>query len=168
MGRLRNVVIPLDGSALSEAAVPAVRDLLGADRVAVTLLHVIVPSIDDVPVYPGWGPVGESVGVFPPPTQPSPTDEEVARARAYLAEVRRRLPPDMTVAAEVRIGVAAHVILAVAREARADLIAMATHGRGGIARAVLGSVTDLVLRTSPAPVLVVHPHPGTAPGGTRV
>jgi nucleotide-binding universal stress UspA family protein len=48
------------------------------------------------------------------------------------------------------------VVLAVAKETSADLIVMGTHGRKGIARALIGSVTESVVRTSPVPVLTVH------------
>jgi nucleotide-binding universal stress UspA family protein len=47
-------------------------------------------------------------------------------------------------------------ILEAAREVRADLIVMGTHGRHGLVRTLLGSVTEKVVRTSPVPVLVVH------------
>jgi nucleotide-binding universal stress UspA family protein len=47
-----------------------------------------------------------------------------------------------------------------ARRERVDLIAMATHGRGGLGRAVLGSVADAVVRGGGTiPVLLVHPRP---------
>jgi nucleotide-binding universal stress UspA family protein len=48
------------------------------------------------------------------------------------------------------------VILAVAKDTGANLIVMGTHGRRGIARALIGSVTESLVRTSPVPVLTVH------------
>jgi nucleotide-binding universal stress UspA family protein len=48
------------------------------------------------------------------------------------------------------------IILAVANDMGADLIVMGTHGRRGIARALIGSTTESVVRTSPVPVLTVH------------
>lgn len=48
------------------------------------------------------------------------------------------------------------VILAVTNDMNADLIVMGTHGRRGIARALIGSTTESVVRTSPVPVLTVH------------
>jgi nucleotide-binding universal stress UspA family protein len=51
---------------------------------------------------------------------------------------------------------AAEGILTIAAECGADLIAMASHGRGGVRRLVLGSVTDKVLRGSRQPVLIVR------------
>lgn len=47
-------------------------------------------------------------------------------------------------------------VLAVAEEVSADLIVMGTHGRRGIARALIGSVAESVVRTSPVPVMTVH------------
>ena len=48
------------------------------------------------------------------------------------------------------------IVLAVAKDVGASLIVMGTHGRRGIARALIGSVTESVTRTSPVPVLTVH------------
>jgi nucleotide-binding universal stress UspA family protein len=47
-------------------------------------------------------------------------------------------------------------VLAAAKKNGADLIVMGTHGRRGLARALIGSVTEAVVRTSPVPVLTVH------------
>jgi len=59
----------------------------------------------------------------------------------------------------LRTGDAHDVINATAKALGADLIVMSTHGRRGISRALLGSVTELVVRTAPCPVLTVHVHP---------
>jgi nucleotide-binding universal stress UspA family protein len=59
--------------------------------------------------------------------------------------------------AETRVVIhAAEGVLDIARERGADLIVMASHGRGGVRRLVLGSVTDKVLRASDRPVLIVR------------
>jgi nucleotide-binding universal stress UspA family protein len=56
----------------------------------------------------------------------------------------------------VREGPAADEVLQVAREKNADLIVMATHGRTGVRRLLLGSVTEKVIHTAPCPVLAVR------------
>jgi nucleotide-binding universal stress UspA family protein len=56
----------------------------------------------------------------------------------------------------VTVGHAADEIIKVAQDIKADLIAMSTHGRSGLGRWALGSITDKVLRESPVPVLTVR------------
>lgn len=63
---------------------------------------------------------------------------------------------DATGSVIVRNGDARDVILHAAEEVRADLIVMGTHGRRGISRALLGSVAESVVRTSPVPVLTIR------------
>lgn len=54
------------------------------------------------------------------------------------------------------------VIVETATELGADMIIMATHGRRGVSRVLLGSVAELVVRTAPCPVLTIHLHPHRA------
>ena len=56
-----------------------------------------------------------------------------------------------------RVGVVDEVITDTAREETAGYIVMGTHGRSGIARVMLGSVADRVVRTAPCPVVTVRP-----------
>jgi nucleotide-binding universal stress UspA family protein len=58
----------------------------------------------------------------------------------------------------LRTGDARDVINQTAKDLHADLIVMGTHGRRGVSRALLGSVTETVVRTAPCPVLTVRPH----------
>ncbi len=58
-----------------------------------------------------------------------------------------------------REGSPAEVIVNLAKRLRVSLIAIATHGSGGLARMLLGSVTDRVVRSAPCPVLTVRPPP---------
>jgi nucleotide-binding universal stress UspA family protein len=81
--------------------------------------------------------------------------EHAARAALESAAVRARRP-GVEVGLMLRKGTPWSEINATAEEMKADLIVMGTHGRRGIARALLGSVAEKVVRTAPCPVLIVH------------
>jgi nucleotide-binding universal stress UspA family protein len=105
-----------------------------------------------------------------PPDRPyvedkTPFDEELQTLRetaeAYLRDVRLRLEADglefFQIDVEVRTGEPASEIVGIATEKQADLILMATHGRTGLERVVLGSVAGTVLRSSSVPLVLVRP-----------
>lgn len=77
--------------------------------------------------------------------------------------VVRERQTDARIQLETGIGNPVQQILWVAQARDAELIVMTTHGRGAIGRWAFGSVADQVTRTSPVPVLVVHPRPGDTP-----
>jgi nucleotide-binding universal stress UspA family protein len=82
------------------------------------------------------------------------------QARDWLtgvAEPLRRSPTSIDVKIDVRLGDPASGIVEAALDTQADLIVMATHGRTGIQRAMLGSVAGAVLRSACTPVMLVHP-----------
>ena len=68
----------------------------------------------------------------------------------------------------LRTGDARDVINQTAKELQCDLIVMGTHGRRGVSRALLGSVTETVVRTAPCPVLTVRAHTTVNPGRDEV
>ena len=72
----------------------------------------------------------------------------------------------------VGVGKPADELLRIARDPRADLIVMSSHGRTGLARLVLGSIAEAVMRAAPCPILIVKPEVklhtgGAAPAATR-
>ena len=150
---VRRILVPLDGSPLAAAMVePATRfgELLGAEF---TLFRaVVVPP-------PVWLPVPGIV--MPPEAAGSPTKQELEATR-YLHEVAQQLRLNgLTV--ETAVQVAPDPVAAIADYAEhhaADLIALATHGYGGAARLLLGSVADKLLRTATVPLLVWRPGVG--------
>lgn len=77
---------------------------------------------------------------------------EAKRCRASIGEVI------------LRTGDARDVINQAAKDLQCDLIVMGTHGRRGVSRALLGSVTETVVRTAPCPVLTVRAHTTVHPG----
>jgi nucleotide-binding universal stress UspA family protein len=91
---------------------------------------------------------------------------EAERARSYLDGVVRRLEaPGLRVRARVEFAVTvAPAILEIARGEQADIVALATHGRSGFARLMLGSVADKLIRGSRTPILVFRPPLPPAPG----
>ena len=147
----RKVLVALDGSPLAESIVPRVLEWVGREGVEIALVRVVLPAEAMVPAY-----VPDAARY----------DEELLEARyreaqAYLQEVARGLHDrGWTVRTEVRTASrAATGIAAFARAWGADLVALATHGRGGLARAVLGSVADKVLRSADRAVFLHRPTP---------
>lgn len=153
------VLVPLDGSQLAERALPPATEIARATGGEVLLVHARAEP---------WAPV--EILMARPALEPGGTGE--ARGAA-LAEVAARLSQaGVRVAYEERTGPAEDVILDLARAKRAHLITMATHGRSGPSRAVMGSVADAVLRRTRIPVLLVgprcaEPEPARAPGAQR-
>lgn len=141
--RFEHVLVPLDGSSLSEAVLPSARHLGRAFRSRLTLLRVLTDR--------RW-----------PLHRADEERERAARkaqARAELEEVAGRVKHDWN-GAEIAIATnpdAARAILEAADRLGADVIAMATHGRSGLPRLMLGSVADRMLRTSGLPLLLFGP-----------
>lgn len=142
------ILVALDGSAFAEEILGPARAIGALVNARYTLLQVVRPAgraaarNDERRASPA----GEAVGY--------------GRAVAYLSRVADRLRP---AGAEVDVDVAEHpdaaeAILARARETDAGMIALTTVGRGGIARMVLGSVADRVIREAAVPVLVINPN----------
>lgn len=152
----QRIVVALDGSPLAEAVLPFVEPLaltFGAEITIICAQPYLESTVAGEMALSSVGMGGEAF------EQIYETDEEVGREDvAYLAKMRKRLSQQGLIVhtSMLRMG-PAEAIVSVARRTKADLIAMTTHGRSGVGRAILGSVADEVLRTSPCPVLLVHP-----------
>lgn len=143
----RRILVPLDGSATAERGLQEAIALAAVHKARLHLLHVMenivvmgdiaaVVSIDEM--RQSLREQGEKVLA---------KALEAARAAGVEAEVQLR---------EILEGRAAPAIVAEARAAGCDLIVMGTHGRRGFSRLLLGSDAELVLRTSPVPVMLVR------------
>jgi nucleotide-binding universal stress UspA family protein len=142
------MLVPLDGSVSAEAILPFAEQVAGPLDAEVVLLRVLEP--------PSPIELVASAGVVTPDTF---TLREID-AKRYLSEIERRLSKKgLRVRTRVTLGSPAEEILAAARSTSADLIAMATHGRSGVARVLLGSVAESVLRAAPLPVLLIRTLP---------
>jgi nucleotide-binding universal stress UspA family protein len=150
------ILVPLDGSELSEAAIRYVEDLVSkmssAKRVEVTLFHAVTAQKHDVEIS------GGGRGTLTVPYSETELEQMRADALQYLNKVGENLKKiGINVSAKVNIGRdAAAEIIKAEEEVNADLVAMSTHGRAGISRWAYGSVTDKVLRSGKVPVLMVR------------
>lgn len=143
-----HILIPLDGSQLAESIVPYALQLGEGTPASYTLVRVVPPV---------W--TAPEVMSEPDVMAEGALKERVTCAREYLARVADTMSSQtLNVNMDVVIGTApAAAILERARTAEADIIAMATHGRGGVKRLILGSVADKVLRAASMPMLLYHP-----------
>jgi len=145
MPLFETIVLPLDGSEPSESAIPYAAALAELTSAPIVVIHVLEEMH---PVFDARR--GEVVWI-------SPDQSRVElEAPELLAEPIGRLRNDgLTVRAVFRLGDPDAEILAEVERWPAPLIVMASHGRGGLKRLLLGSVADRVVREAPAPVLVV-------------
>jgi nucleotide-binding universal stress UspA family protein len=138
----RRILAPTDFSDCAEEAWSVAQRTAQALGSEVVLVHVFV----EPPVYGDPGEAGWTVMLDAEQWVTGELDR-------WAAEATKREIPVRTV---VRRGSAATEIVAVAAEEHADLVIIGTHGRGGVTRALLGSVADRVIRTVPCPVLTVR------------
>jgi nucleotide-binding universal stress UspA family protein len=140
-------VVPLDGSELAEAAVPVAMEFARCLNGRLVLVGVIPEA--GQPVVDVWG-IGTYAGA------------DHARlemdAQHYLAGASAQVEADgLTAYHVVRQGDPAREIALTAQERDAAAVVMATHGRTGVARVMMGSIAGKVLHNSVCPVIVVRP-----------
>jgi nucleotide-binding universal stress UspA family protein len=146
------ILVPLDGSSLAEQALAYTRNLAAATGAGL-LLVTVLPSLDESAL------VEEAAAIRRHEAQ---QPDVVKGARTYLAGVAQQLE-EARVPVQTRIvyGQPAEAILRLTAQESADVIAMATHGRSGLQRLWLGSVTQKVVQRAETPVLVIRPRPPT-------
>jgi nucleotide-binding universal stress UspA family protein len=157
------ILVPLDGSPLAEVALEQLGHLAGPET-EVLLLRVVEPVTDLPPfaVAPN-PPSGGFAAVVPPGgrgrDEPAEGDDRALReAQQYLdgkADALRVTAVKRRALVLEDIDPAA-AIAGQARDEPADLILMATHGRSGVVRTILGSVAEKVLHSTHVPLLLVR------------
>ena len=145
--KLERILYPTDFSEFSLHALPHVLALADAFDAGLNCLHVVDEA------YQYWSSMGpESIPVGPPP------EDIVAlaqtRIKQFVEEHFADRPQVPTTC--VRLGRPFAEIIGYAREIEADMIILATHGRGAIAHMLLGSTTEKVVRKAACAVLTVR------------
>lgn len=143
----RKILVPLDGSELAEAIIPQARMLAQCSGAEIVLLRVVNVT---PPEYPE----------LDAPLAQSAADSLRAEAQQYLDRMACYLKLNgIKVSTVLGEGAVADNILNYTDASLVDLIAMATHGRSGLGRWLIGSVADRVVHGAKVPVLLVRVHP---------
>jgi len=147
------ILVPLDGSALSEAVLAHAQGIARRHNAEICLLRVVGFPAPDAGL--------SNADLFL--RYSDDIDILRAEARTYVGHIAAALRADgFDARGDVREGPVSDMILQYAAEIGANLIAMSTHGRSASARWLMGSVADKVVRASPAPVLLIRPRPDSA------
>jgi universal stress protein A len=135
---VRTILHPTDFSDRSRAATQVARALAVNHGARLIMIHVVPFAI-------------VASEVLPPPTDLTPYRDRLERLRAELDGADLKHPVETGVSE----GIPADEILRNAEDAGCDLIVMASHGRTGLSRLLMGSVTEAVMRRARCPVLIV-------------
>jgi nucleotide-binding universal stress UspA family protein len=140
----KHILVPLDGSALAESALPAAACAAGMLGSKVSLIHIIEKDA-------------------PATVHGERHLKETAEAEAYLEDAARRFfPAGQQVERHVHTAATRDVgdgIVAHQSELAPDLVVMCTHGRRGLRQMILGSIAERVIRAGRIPILLIRPDP---------
>ncbi|MCE7874872.1 universal stress protein [bacterium CPR1] len=132
-------LIPLDGSPLAPAALQHAAGLAAHRSAELLLVHVVQEAYQGATMVAPYN------------------DEQKRKGRVCLESAESLLEKEgYSVRTRMLTGEPGPALIQCAREENPDLIAMGTHGRGGLERLLLGSVTEHVLTCAPCPVLVTR------------
>ncbi|HLX41336.1 MAG TPA: universal stress protein [Ktedonobacteraceae bacterium] len=142
----QHILIPLDGSARAEQALPVAVQIARASGGSIVLLQIVSPPVD----YGGMLAAGELLagGII---------ESEIAEATSYLKRIAASDKlAGVTTISEVLYGPPAQNILTYAETQEIDLIVLCSHGRTGFKQWVLGSVAHRLVHQSTVPLLVLN------------
>ena len=158
----KQILVPLDGSARAEQALPIAVSLARATNGTVTLVQAVNPKQTEFM---------ESVGEI---VLPDMLDENLPAAQEYLEDVAtKRDLKGIRTATKVVAGHPAQAIIEVVNKGNVDLVVMCSHGYTGAMRWSMGSIAEKVARYAPSPVFILYEgralltEAGTVPAGSK-
>jgi len=142
------ILVPIDGSLQSDAAVDLALRMAAASNANVTFVHAV--ELSRIAALSGPSAIDPSIAI----------DAACQAGNAILGDAKQKAT-DCGVSSETLLleDECIRSVMAAARQIKADLIVVGSHGRSGISRALLGSVAEGILRHSNVPVLVCHAPP---------
>jgi len=134
-----HIIVPVDFSPASDGALAVASELAGLLEVPIELLHAVEP----IPYVQMAYPIAVDDGEFR------------AHAERRLDELANRMSSSHAIRRTIVVDTVEGAVAGAAERATQPLVVMASHGHSGLARALLGSTTERLLRRAPCPVLVV-------------
>ena len=156
---LQHLLVPVDFSGETPAAVSAAVELAGKFSARLTLLHVVEPVLLPTGDFYLAGDMAAMTAAY--------SENLVEAARQELNALVAKTPAGVPVDIAIKVGIPWHCIVDFAAEYPIDLVVMSTHGRSGLKHLWLGSVAERVVQHAPCPVLVVRPRTGGGPALSR-
>ena len=150
-----NILVPLDGSELSERALPTAQNLAEKFGATIHLIHVITRENE---YSAARGAESILVSEMEIDTVRRLNEDRLVRGRKYVDQIGSQLSSagaKVESQDAIKEGDASQNIVDHVKDHQIDLVVMSTHGHGGVRRLLMGSVTDRVIRSCEAPVLVV-------------
>ncbi len=150
-----NILVPLDGSELSERALPTAQALAEKFGATIHLVHVITRENEYAAAR---GAESVLVAEMEIDTVRRLNEDRLIRGRKYVDQIGSQLSgagAKVESQNAIKEGDASQNIVGYVKDQPIDLVVMSTHGHGGVRRLLMGSVTDRVIRSCEAPVLVV-------------
>ena len=142
-----NILVPLDGSARAEKILDHVIEMATRFEVEVILLQVLAQEMPLVSPYDSMIDITPELEMV----------EEKTEARTYLDDICERLENvNIQTRCRVEVGPIVDTIINVAKEMDVDMVAMASHGRSGLARVLYGSVASGVLEKIDRPLFLIR------------
>ena len=142
------ILVPLDGSKRAEAILPHVEELAFRYDAKVVFLQVVEPTYPIIGSQEGYAPLYEQ-----------DLERRTEQAEAYLASLQGGFQEKgIATQASVAHGPVVGAVLAAAEREKADLVAMASHGRSGLSQVFYGSVAAGVLHGIDRPLLLIRSH----------
>lgn len=145
----QRILVPLDGTELSEKAIPVAAWIARASGGTIVFVRVVLPPVE--------------FGTYTPdrtiPLKPSAFERREAEATSYLTGILSSHADELAgikTEIDVTAGAESHEIYSEARLEHVDLIVISSKEETGLKRLVFGSVAQEVVRHSPTPVLVLH------------
>ncbi len=139
---IQRILVPLDGSLVSQQALPLALRLARAAQATLIVAHAVAPTLEVFPATPLPGAIQEALAAA-----------AMTELQTLMQEIQTQHVPVTTT---VMYGNAAEVITQIATTHNVDMIVMTTHGYSGLRRWVLGSVAERVLQLTQTPLLLVH------------
>ncbi len=152
------ILVPLDGSSYSEAALEYLNAFIGKLSPEAKVSVILFQVVNMKNLSHRMSGIEGAYGLSETPYDPRMSEKLEEEAKNYLEHVSKSLRTDaVNVKCKVVVGYTpAEEIIKAEQEMECNLVVMATHGRSGLSRWAFGSVTDKVLRAGTVPVLLVR------------
>ena len=149
-----SILVPLDGSDLAEKALAKAQEMAQATGAVLHLVHVVSHSPElEVGSAGGFGSI--ALAEYEIEQAKRLIEARIAKGGEYLSQIEGKLETaGVKSVSKVLEGAASEQIVTYIENSNVDLVVVTSRGRGGIKRLILGSVTDYLVRSGAAPVLV--------------